>query len=220
MTPYYVPTIENGPVSQRRKELTTQKTLLVVATSVSVIIGFIYSITLRAETVRDDYRTQQLMRLREQLEREKQQLKLQQAHLRSPQAIEPLARSLGLVRPDSSQVIVANTIGELKQWRPVRKLVSRKEKIIRRPSSVARSPWQRANNGGPRGTDDGSLAAWAVQTRPKRVEIAKTGEPKQIPKANAEPKMPVDETPRFRPRGVLNVTEEHAEPEFARAEQR
>ncbi|MBI3951867.1 MAG: cell division protein FtsL [Acidobacteria bacterium] len=120
MNRYYAQKIENAQVSKRPNPQATRQTIFVVLSSILVVAGFIYAISQHAEAVKDGYKAQQLMRLREQLEREKHRLELQRAYYRSPQIIEPVARRMGLVRPDSSQVIVTSTGGEFKRWMPIR----------------------------------------------------------------------------------------------------
>lgn len=87
--------------------------LMMIVVGVLLVAGFIYTVALRAETVQDQYRVQQLMRLRHQLQRERQRLEQERAYYRSPHVLEPLARRLGLVRPDASQIIVADADGGL-----------------------------------------------------------------------------------------------------------
>jgi len=118
VTRYYNKGIKNAPVRRRSKPDAAKRMLAILLTSGLLAAGFIYAIYQRTEAVTYGYKTQQLLREREQLEREKHQLELQRAAARSPQVIEQAARRLGLVRPDSSQVVVADHNGELKRWVP------------------------------------------------------------------------------------------------------
>lgn len=101
---------KDAPAANSRTHATTGVggILTMIVVGVLLVAGFIYTVALRAETVQDQYRVQQLMRLRHQLQRERQRLEQERAYYRSPHVLEPLARRLGLVRPDVSQIIVAD----------------------------------------------------------------------------------------------------------------
>lgn len=81
--------------------------LMLILLLISVVAGsLIYATWQHVEALRLGYRTDQLVRERDRREAEKRQLELERAYQRSPQVIEELARRLGMIRPDSSKVIV------------------------------------------------------------------------------------------------------------------
>jgi hypothetical protein len=82
------------------------------------VTGSIYAIYQHAAAVALGYKTQHLLREREQVEQEMRQLQIQRAYFCSPHVLEQAADRLGLVRPDSSQIIVAEAGGEWKRWLP------------------------------------------------------------------------------------------------------
>lgn len=105
---YYQKQILNAEV---RRPLDTQaihRLVLAAAVGVLVIGGFGFSIWQHVEAVTYGYRTEQLRQERQRLDAEKRKLELEKAYRSSPEVIEKAARKLGLVRPDSSQVVVAS----------------------------------------------------------------------------------------------------------------
>jgi cell division protein FtsL len=125
-----------------------------------LVAGCVYAIYQHAEAVGYGYKTQQLLREREQLDREKRQLELQHAHYRSPQVLERAAQRLGLVRPDSSQVIVASADGELKRWAPR----SRRVPVPGNPAGPSVLPVTK------------NEPTAEPRSRPRRVEAGRVGE--------------------------------------------
>jgi len=92
--------------------------LVVILTAIGVVAGsLIFATWQHVEALRFGYRIDQLVREREKLEAMKRQLELERAYHRSPHVIEPLARRLGLIRPDASQVIVASNQQSLPRGR-------------------------------------------------------------------------------------------------------
>lgn len=209
VTPYYAQPIQNAPVTRRPNAQAVRPIFLVIIASALLVSGFIYAIYQHAEAVQDGYKLQQLMLLRQELEREKQRLELERAHARSPQVIEPLARSMGLVRPDSSQVIITDTNGEMKRWIPA----TSQEAMSSRSPSVVGGPSTSTDNGAP-ATDNRvdrrqrelNSTAPAVRARPKRVEAAASA-PTRREEANAD----ADEAPQAWLGGVLTFPEGQAE---------
>ena len=213
MTPYYAQPIQNAPVTRRPNSQAVRPIFLVIIASALLVSGFIYAIYQHAEAVQDGYKLQQLMLLRQELEREKQRLELERAHSRSPQVIEPLARSLGLARPDSSQVIITDANGEMKRWIPT----PSQKAISSRSPSVVGGPATPTDNGAPATGSrlDNQQSEWnstapAVRARPKRVE-ATASVPTPREEAEAVANADADETPRAWLGGVLTFPEGQAE---------
>lgn len=214
VTHYYQQRIENASVPRRQSVPEARQTLVIVLASALLISGFLYAIYQHAEAVQQGYKTQQLMRLKEELEREKQQLELQRAYYRSPQVIERMARRLGLVRPDSSQVIITGADGKLKRWIPPSGEMA--------SASEAHRPHRAPRRGGamPRArrvvstrrthpSRAGSTAA-LVQTRPKRVTDRAPARP-NIPSAYVTSQVERRERPHPSLAGVLLFPEGEAE---------
>lgn len=222
MTPYYAQSIQNAPVTRRQDSQAIRQIFLVIIASAWLVSGFIYAIYQQAETVTDGYKLQQLMLLREELEREKQRLELEKAHARSPQVIEPLARSLGLVRPDSSQVIIKDISGEMKRWIPA----PNQKAVSGRSLSVVGGPSTSTDNGAP--TTDTRLdrkqsklnsTAPAVRSRPKRVEAAASA-PTPRETADAVANAEADEAPQAWLGGVLTFPEGQADLKLEKTKKR
>jgi hypothetical protein len=201
---YYVPKIENASVYKRQQPQAIQQTLFAVMTSALLVAGFLYAIYQHAETVKEGYQTQQLMRLHEQIEREKHQLELQRAYYRSPQVIEPLARRMGLVRPDSSQVIITDPNGEFRRWLPPLKRAENERVVhVSRASATAdalRTAMTSLPSAGSKiaesdGQSDRNGTAPAVRTRPRRVVAAEAGTPTRTLGADTESTAHVEGTP-------------------------
>jgi len=221
VTQYYAQQIQNTPVSRRQNTQAVRQALLIIMAGALLVAGFIYAIYQHAEAVKEGYKTQQLMLLREQLEREKHRLELQKAYYRSPQVIEPLARRMGLVRPDSSQVIITDANGEFKRWIPGLKReaidqgvvhVSRRLEMTDVHAVMTDSPLPDASIDTERGERVSTPGtAPAVRTRPKRVEAEEASVPTRIPDADAEASANVDEAPKAWLEGVLTFPEGQAE---------
>lgn len=230
MTPYYGQKIENATICKRQNPQAIQQILLIVMASALLVAGFLYAIYQHAEAVKDGYKTQQLMHLREQLEREKHRLELERAYYRSPQVIEPLARRLGLVRPDSSQVIVTDANGELKRWMPEPKEKAAVEKVarVRGESGMAGAPSSATPSPPPKvgiGTESRErvkmdVTASAVRTRPRRIETAEANAPTRISEADAEATVQADETPKPLLLGVLEFPAGKAELKLEKTKKR
>jgi hypothetical protein len=103
--------VQNGPIPQRGEPKTTSRVILVLGVAGAVAFSLILATWQHVEALRYGYRLNQLARERERLEALKRQLESERAYYRSPQVIEPLARRLGLIRPDPSQVIVVGRGG-------------------------------------------------------------------------------------------------------------
>ncbi len=217
VTHYYQQRIENAPVPRRRCAPEARQTLVIVLASALLIGGFLYAIHQHAEAVQQGYKTQQLMRLKEELEREKQQLELQRAYYRSPQVIERMARRLGLVRPDSSQVIIAGADGKLKRWIPPSVHTASASEVHRtdRPARRTVPPWSRRRPTSRRTASakhdqrPGSRASLA-QTRPKRVTDRAPTRP-EVPSAYVTSQVERRERPHPSLAGVLLFPEGEAE---------
>jgi cell division protein FtsL len=159
---YYDKGIKNAPIRRRPKLTGARRTLAILLTGGLLAVGFIYAIYQHTETVAYGYKTQQLLRECQQIEREKHQLELQRAYYRSPQVLEQAAERLGLVRPDSSQVIVAGRNGELKRWVP-------RSASTPAPSDPAESTTL---------PEPMNKLTSVTRTRPRRIEAADTSEVK------------------------------------------
>ncbi len=103
--------VQNGPIPQRGEPKATSRMLLGLGVAGVVAFSLILATWQHVEALRYGYRLNQLVRERERLEALKRQLESERAYYRSPQVIEPLARRLGLIRPDPSQVIVVGRGG-------------------------------------------------------------------------------------------------------------
>ncbi|MCS7157028.1 MAG: cell division protein FtsL [Blastocatellia bacterium] len=116
--------VQNGPVPHRRELKAASRMILVLGVAGAVAFSLILATWQHVEALRYGYRLNQLMRERERLEALKRQLESERAYYRSPQVIEPLARRLGLIRPDPSQVIVVGRGGSSPQANDPRVLLS------------------------------------------------------------------------------------------------
>lgn len=103
--------VQNGPIPQRGEPKAISRVILVLGVVGVVAFSLILATWQHVEALRYGYRLNQLVRERERLEALKRQLESERAYYRSPQVIEPLARRLGLIRPDPSQVIVVGREG-------------------------------------------------------------------------------------------------------------
>jgi len=111
MTRHVPSRVPNGPIPQRGEPKATSRMILVLGVAGVVAFSLILATWQHVEALRYGYRLNQLVRERERLEALKRQLESERAYYRSPQVIEPLARRLGLIRPDPSQVIVVGRGG-------------------------------------------------------------------------------------------------------------
>ncbi|GBC81198.1 Cell division protein FtsL [bacterium HR10] len=98
--------VSNAQVPHRTDQRAGHRVALVLGIVGLVALSLIVATWQHVEALRYGYRLNQLVRERERLEALKRQLESERAYYRSPQVIEPLARRLGLIRPDPSQVIV------------------------------------------------------------------------------------------------------------------
>lgn len=98
--------VSNAQVPHRADQGVGHRMALVLGIVGLVALSLIVATWQHVEALRYGYRLNQLVRERERLEALKRQLESERAYYRSPQVIEPLARRLGLIRPDPSQVIV------------------------------------------------------------------------------------------------------------------
>ncbi len=108
MAGYYHKEIHNAEIRRPVDRQALRKLSVGIGASILVICGFAFSIWQHVESVTYGYRTEQLRRERQRLDAEKRKQELERAYRSSPEVIERAARDLGLVRPDSSQVVVAN----------------------------------------------------------------------------------------------------------------
>ncbi|GBC78205.1 Cell division protein FtsL [bacterium HR08] len=111
--------VPNAQVPHRTDQRAGHRVALVLGIVGLVALSLIVATWQHVEALRYGYRLNQLVRERERLEALKRQLESERAYYRSPQVIEPLARRLGLIRPDPSQVIV---IGKGVSPRPSREI--------------------------------------------------------------------------------------------------
>lgn len=207
MTPHYAQPIHNALVARGQGWPAAGRLFFLLIASAVLVSGFIYAIYYQAEAIKDGYKLQQLLFLRQELERQKQRLELEKAQARSLHVIESLARGLGLVRPDSSQVISPNSRGEVKWW-------------IRVPSRKAVGDWSQSGVGSSSASGRGTVAdtqpdpqqreiirtAPTVRSRPKRVEAVAS-----VPTPAEDADASVDEAPQAWLEGVLLYAEEQAE---------
>ncbi len=98
--------VSNAQVPHRADSRAVHRVLFVLGIVGVIALSLLVAAWQHVEALRYGYRLNQLVRERERLEALKRQLELERAYYRSPQVIEPLARRLGLIRPDPSQVIV------------------------------------------------------------------------------------------------------------------
>jgi cell division protein FtsL len=98
--------VSNAQVPHRADSRAGHRVLVALGIVGVMALSFLIATWQHVEALRYGYRLNQLVRERERLEALKRQLELERAYHRSPQVIEPLARRLGLIRPDPSQVIV------------------------------------------------------------------------------------------------------------------
>ena len=108
MHSYYQKTIVNAEIRHPLDKGAVRRLSVAITAGALLVCGFVYAIWQHVEAVSYGYRTEQLRFERERLDAEKRKLELERAFRRSPEAIELAARGLGLVRPDASQVVVAN----------------------------------------------------------------------------------------------------------------
>ncbi len=117
MSRYYQKTIVNAEIRHPLDRRAIRQVSVAIAAGALLVGGFVYSIWQHVEAVSYGYRTEQLRFERQRLDAEKRKLELERAYRSSPEVIEMAARNLGLVRPDSSQVVVANRIQNRTQRR-------------------------------------------------------------------------------------------------------
>jgi len=98
--------VSNAQVPHGADSREGHRVLFVLGIAGVIALSLVVAAWQHVEALRYGYRLNQLVRERERLEALKRQLELERAYYRSPQVIEPLARRLGLIRPDPSQVIV------------------------------------------------------------------------------------------------------------------
>jgi hypothetical protein len=103
--------VQNGPISPRGEPKASFRVILAIGAASALVLSLILATWQHVEALRYGYRLNQLARERERLEALKRQLESERAYYRSPQVIEPLARRLGLIRPDPSHVIVVGRGG-------------------------------------------------------------------------------------------------------------
>lgn len=106
MTRYVHKQIHNAPLYKPSDQRAFRRLILFLLLIVGVAGSLIYATWQHVEALRLGYQTDQLVRERDRREAEKRRLELERAYQRSPQVIEELARRLGMIRPDSSKVIV------------------------------------------------------------------------------------------------------------------
>lgn len=106
MTRHVPKPIPNAQVPGLAHQRATHRVALALGIVSVLALSLILATWQHVEALRYGYRLNQLVRERERLEALKRQLESERAYYRSPQVIEPLARQLGLIRPDPSQVIV------------------------------------------------------------------------------------------------------------------
>ncbi|HXF05857.1 MAG TPA: cell division protein FtsL [Blastocatellia bacterium] len=106
MTRYVHKQIHNARLYKPSDQRAFRRLMLILLLIIGVAGSLIYATWQHVEALRLGYRTDQLVRERDRREAEKRQLELERAYQRSPQVIEELARRLGMIRPDSSKVIV------------------------------------------------------------------------------------------------------------------
>lgn len=106
MTRYVHKQIHNARLYKPSDQRAFRRLMLILLLIIVVAGSLIYATWQHVEALRLGYQTDQLVRERDRREAEKRQLELERAYQRSPQVIEELARRLGMIRPDSSKVIV------------------------------------------------------------------------------------------------------------------
>jgi cell division protein FtsL len=106
MTRYVHKQIHNAPLYKPSDRRAVRRLLLILVLITMVAGSLIYATWQHVEALRLGYQTDHLVRERDRREAEKRQLELERAYQRSPHVIEELARRLGMIRPDSSKVIV------------------------------------------------------------------------------------------------------------------
>lgn len=105
---YYHKAIQNAEIRRPMDTGAMRRLVMAVSFGILLIGGFAFSIWQHVEAVTFGYRTERLRQERQQLEEKKRKLELERAYQSSPEVVEKAARDLGLVGPDSSQVVVAN----------------------------------------------------------------------------------------------------------------
>lgn len=108
MSRYVHTQIQNAPIYRKADRAALRRIIGILIAVGGIAALLILATWQHVEAVRFGYKTDQLVREREKLETVQRQLELERATRRSPQVIEPLARRLGLIRPDVSQVIIVD----------------------------------------------------------------------------------------------------------------